>query len=176
MQTHALPHPCRRELTEQSHQAGYTFHGNGTANLNLAAAYIETTNLGGWCGYYCQSNRNGPSGSPPGYDPVTGTCANPATPYTPSGQYVYDNLLYTPDTPDGSPECEPTDEAIMLLGAVGTTPGGVQIDLKVENKSLYVPWNAMQNGLNGDWMEINVLGNEPVRFEACFVDHVRRSP
>jgi hypothetical protein len=160
-----------RRLTESGGGFDYTFDGNGTfsnlgtADLNFAAAYIDTTNLGGWCGWYC------PSVTDNGYSTITGTCADAATPYTPSGQYVYDNELYTPDTTDGSPECEQTDPAYMVLGAVGTTPGGVQIDLRVENKSLYVPWNAMQNGLNGDWMEINVLGNEPVRIEGCFVDH-----
>ena len=130
-----------------------------------------TTNLGGWCGWYCQHVKNGPDGTPPGYDTDVGTCADPATPYTPSGQYVYDNTLY-----EDPPECTPSDPVKMLLSGIGTTTSGTEIDLEIVNTSAYVPWNANQNGLNGVWAEINVLGNEPTGFKFCFTDHVRFLP
>ena len=65
---------------------------------------------------------------------------------------------------------------MMLLTGVGQITSGISIDLRITNQSAYVPWSANQNGLNGDWAEINVVGNEPVRFEVCFIDHVRNSP
>ena len=156
-----LPPQSRRHLSETPGISGISF-------LNAAVA---TSNIGGWCGYYCQHVNNGASGDPPGYDTDTGTCADPATPYAPSGQYTYNPSQY-----EDPPECSPDDEQMMLLTGVGQTTSGISIDLRITNQSAYVPWNANQNGLNGDWAEINVVGNEPVRFEVCFIDHVRNSP
>ena len=176
---------CRRKLTECSGAAC----GAGTTTLTFTDASVVTNNLGGWCGYYCLHVRNGPngidpgpndgtsgytcttgsSGNCPGYDLATGTCADPATPYTPSGQYYFWPGLGI------TPECTVDDDMQMRLTGVGTTAQGNTLDLVITNESLYVPWNANQNGLNGDWAEVNVLGNEPVRLLFCFKDHVRRS-
>jgi hypothetical protein len=151
------------ETKRKLQAGGYT---PGISPLSFENAGVVTTNLGGWCGWYCQHVKNGPDGTPPGYDTDVGTCADPATPYTPSGQYVYDNTLY-----EDPPECTPSDPVKMLLSGIGTTTSGTEIDLEIVNTSAYVPWNANQNGLNGVWAEINVLGNEPTGFKFCFTDH-----
>ena len=72
--------------------------------------------------------------------------------------------------------CTSADKKEMLLtGVVKVELGMTTIDLRITNQTEYIPFDANQNRLNGDWAEINVLGNEPTSFEFCFLDHVRRS-
>ena len=117
--------------------------------LSFHYAEVATDNLGGWCREY----------RPPasGYNTDIGTCTSTCTQF------------------DDTASCTTANETDVLLTGVGGVEPGTTIDLRIANQTRYVPFDATQNRLNGDWAEINVLGNEPTTFEFCFLDHVRRS-
>jgi len=116
--------------------------------LSFSTATVTNVNLGGQCGMYCPG--------PLVYDITIGNCA---------ANMIYDPSLYFDAV------CERGDEEVMIFEGLGSTDSGHSVDLHVRNTSEYIPWNANQNGVNGDWGNINVLGNEPVTLEFCFIDH-----
>ena len=120
--------------------------------LSFRYAGLATNNLGGWCHRYC------PPAS--GYNTDIGTCM---------GNYTHASTQH-----DDPALCTTANEKEMLLTGVGKVESSTTIDLHITNKTEYIPFDANQNRLNGDWAEINVLGNEPTTFEFCFLDHVRR--
>jgi hypothetical protein len=112
----------------------------GVSPLTFLEATVATNNLGGMCGKRCEQAN---------YDTSTGTCG-----------YV--------DT--GSNACSSDDPQQLYYANLGMTDSGITVDLRVTNMTSYLPWNADASGVNGEWGNINVIGNEPVFLEFCFID------
>ena len=120
----------------------------GITPLTFQQSTVTESNLGGMCGITCPGVNL--------YDISTGSC---------EPNYVYEPTTGT---------CTRDSARYLEFAGVGTTASGVQINLRVANLTEYWPWNANQNGVSGDWGNINVLGNKPCAFEFCFLDAVRR--
>ena len=118
----------------------------GVSPLTFATSQITVGNLGGMCGKKCEQAN---------YDTSTGTCG-----YVDTGSYA----------------CSSDDPQQLYYANLGTTDSGTAVDLRVTNMSSYLPWNADASGVNGEWGNINVIGNEPVFLEFCFIDAVRAPP
>ena len=136
---------------------------DGSSPLSFEFADLTVNNMGGWCNQQCVG-VNEPA---TGYNIDIGSCgtstADPFGNYQEAVTAFGDALQYTCD-PDNDPH-------YMLFTGLGETDSGVKVDLRIRNLTEYVPFNANANRLNGEWGEINVLGNEPVDFEFCFIDH-----
>ena len=103
------------------------------------------------CGVYCPSVND--------YDTSVGSC---------DAAYIYDPAA------SGDATCSRDSPRWLQFDAVGLTPdGSTQLNLRVINQTDYVPWNANQNGVNGEWGNINVLGNGGGTFEFCFLGEFR---
>ena len=64
--------------------------------------------------------------------------------------------------------CEGQMEELRYAN-LGINSEGFAVDLKVTNLTAYLPFNAASNGIFGEFGMINILGNEPVMLEFCFV-------
>ena len=53
---------------------------------------------------------------------------------------------------------------------LGKTPsGGFAVDLRITNQSEYYAFRSSNNGLAGQFANINILGNTNVKYEFCFL-------
>ena len=112
---------------------------------------MANSNLGGLCGHSCIGKIGDTDENR--YSTATGLC-------------TYEPVALT----------APCGASDMYYTGVATTQAGVQVDLRVNNASEYLPFQHDANGLSGQWGAIQVLGNTAPDFLFEFVDNVRRGP